>query len=260
MESPLSTLETVLGLVARLVATSPAGEGLRLVGGFRYRLLDGSCRSSLDLDYHSDGDLEEKRDALVALFRKKLLPEVKRQLGYDASAERATGPGDDSPSVKTVELAAFRTHAAGSRIEVPVDVTRVACLDPPAVRTVRGTVYLTASDADMAESKVVALLQRAFAQDRDLLDLFLFREALPADAPARLKKKLAKLSISRRQVTAQLRALRDDADLRARGIDRIIREQVDRPAASHLEASGGGRMVFGAVISLLEDLLDKGRR
>jgi hypothetical protein len=30
--------------VARLVATSPAGERLRLIGGFRYRLLDRSCR------------------------------------------------------------------------------------------------------------------------------------------------------------------------------------------------------------------------
>ncbi len=256
----LQGLETIQQLVAKLVATSPPGEGLRLVGGLRYRLLDGSCRSSLDIDYHWDKSLERKRDEVLALVRKKLLPELRQRLGYDGAAEPLAGPDADSPAVKTIALAAYRLDTPGSRIEVPIDVTRIACLDPPVVRTARGTVYLTASDADMAESKVIALVRRTFTQDRDLLDLFLFQDALAPAASARLKKKLAKLSVTRREMEKQLQALHDAADLHARGVDRIIEEQVDGPAAANLQSAGGGKMVCGAVLALLDKLLRKAGR
>jgi hypothetical protein len=40
-------------VIARLIATSPAGVSLLLIGGFRYRLLDNSHRFSVDIDYPS---------------------------------------------------------------------------------------------------------------------------------------------------------------------------------------------------------------
>ena len=46
-------LEKTQALAARLVATSPAGEKLRLIGGLRRRLLDSSARFSLELHYES---------------------------------------------------------------------------------------------------------------------------------------------------------------------------------------------------------------
>jgi hypothetical protein len=43
-------------VVARLIATSPAGVSLLLIGGFRYRLLDNSHRFSVDIDYPSHSE------------------------------------------------------------------------------------------------------------------------------------------------------------------------------------------------------------
>ena len=59
--------------VARLVAISPAGVNLLLIGGFRYRLLDNSQRFSVDIDYHWGGDLAAKHRELLALCRRVIL-------------------------------------------------------------------------------------------------------------------------------------------------------------------------------------------
>jgi len=69
-------------------------------------------------------------------------------------------------------------------------------MDLPVVSTVAGTVYLTASDADMIEGKVIALLNRTFVEGRDIIDLFLFHDQLVADAAERLKAKFGSLHIS----------------------------------------------------------------
>jgi hypothetical protein len=74
-------IEEIQRLTAGLVATSPAGVKLCLIGGFRYRLLNRGCRTSLDIDYHWDGDLDNKQAELLELLRGKLLPEVKRRFG-----------------------------------------------------------------------------------------------------------------------------------------------------------------------------------
>ena len=44
------TIEQIQRAVAALVATQPAGVGLWLVGGFRYRLLDRAVRRSVDIE------------------------------------------------------------------------------------------------------------------------------------------------------------------------------------------------------------------
>jgi hypothetical protein len=55
----LAFIEQLQRLIAGIVATSPAGHKLSLIGGFRYRLMSRSCRTSADIDYHWDGDLEQ---------------------------------------------------------------------------------------------------------------------------------------------------------------------------------------------------------
>ena len=82
----------------------------------------------------------------------------------------------------TVELAFWKLGSSLGRIEIPIDVTRIECVDPPVARTADGIVYRTASDADMVESKVISILMRTFLEHRDLLDLHLFASHLPADA------------------------------------------------------------------------------
>ena len=66
-------------VVARLVATSPPGVNLLLIGEFRYRLLDNSQRFSVDIAYHWGGDLGAKQQELLALGRRVILGQVRRE-------------------------------------------------------------------------------------------------------------------------------------------------------------------------------------
>lgn len=247
--------EEIQRLATGLIATSPAGHRLRLIGGFRYRLLNQSCRTSLDIDYHWDGDLDGKQMEIMELLRAKLLPEVERRLAYDGDVRKATGPDADSPFVKTVTMAFHRTGEAGDRIEIPVQITNIACMDPPVVRTAAGTVYLTASDADMIESKVIALFNRTFLAERDIVDLFLFQDGFVADSARRLKAKLAGLHITPESVADRYARLRANRVIHMRAIDAIIKDQIDAAVAANLKASGGGGMVFDAVVAMLKDRL-----
>jgi hypothetical protein len=138
-------------LAAKILATHAAGRGLCLVGGFRYRLLDGSARASLDLDYHWDGDLASKQTEIAEVLRGKLLPEVQRHVGLAGDVRLAAGPTADSAVVRTVELAFYHMAESGSRIEIPVDILGLARLDPPIVRTVEGTVFLTLMNRSMRQ-------------------------------------------------------------------------------------------------------------
>src|SRR5438477_2074026 len=90
--------------VAKLVAISPAGVNLLLIGGFRYRLLDNSQRFSVDIDYHWAGDLEAKQRELLALCRRVILGQIRRELGYEGSSSLRTGPDADSPNAKFLDL------------------------------------------------------------------------------------------------------------------------------------------------------------
>jgi uncharacterized protein YbjT (DUF2867 family) len=72
----LHEADRLMRIIARVVATSPAGVGLHLIGGFRYRLLDGSQRFSVDIDYHWAGDLDAKQQELLALCRRVILRQV----------------------------------------------------------------------------------------------------------------------------------------------------------------------------------------
>ena len=69
-------MELLQRLIARTVAVNPPGRNLILIGGFRYRFLDGSARVSRDIEYHWDGNLADKQSELVKLFKRALLPEA----------------------------------------------------------------------------------------------------------------------------------------------------------------------------------------
>jgi hypothetical protein len=222
----VAPIERIQRIATKVLATHPAGRGLCLVGGFRYRLLNESARASSDIDYHWEGDLQGKQMEIVDVFRSKLLPEVKRQLGYAGDVHPAAGPEAESPLVRTVELAFYRAREPGTRIEIPVDITAVARLDTPTVRTVEGTVFLTVSDADMIESKILACLDRPFCQVRDVLDIFLFQDALPPDAPVRLSQKLSKLALPPAEAIERLNRLANHRTVHVRGIERLLDEQV----------------------------------
>jgi hypothetical protein len=248
-------IEDIQRLIVRLIATCPAGHRLRLIGGFRYRLLDGSCRTSADIDYHWDGDLDAKRSEIAELLTRRLLPEVRRRFGYDGHIRATESPATESPFVKTVTAELYRTGERADRVEIPVEITAIPCADEPTVRTVSGTVYLTASDADMAEGKVVALFGRTYVQPRDLVDLYLFQDQLTVASAGRVQAKLATLGLSPERTAERFRALRRGRNQHVRAINAIIADQVEDAAAANLKAAGGGGMLFDAVVALLADRL-----
>ena len=149
-----SLLEHIQRMAAAVVATHPVGSGLCLVGGFRYRLLDRAARRSVDIDYHWCGDLDTKQRELADLFGRRLLPDVRRRFGLDGSVRASP---IESPAAAVVELAFWSIGTDLGRLEIPIDVIRLECLDPPTVRTADGILYRTASNADMLEAKVLAV-------------------------------------------------------------------------------------------------------
>jgi len=247
--------ERIQALAAEVLATHPVGHRLCLIGGYRYRLLDSSCRASVDIGYLWEGDLDAKQAEVVEVLRRRLLPEVKRQFDYDGDVQSAEGPAAESPAVRVVQLAFCRLTERGSRIEIPVEITRIARLDPPVVRTIAGTVFLTVSDADMIESKIVALVSRRFAQARDAVDIFLFQDCLLPGAAGRLAQKFRELSISPADLSERIARLQAAASLHVREIERILDEQVEPTAAANLQVAGGGAMIWDRVMQLLSGTL-----
>jgi hypothetical protein len=255
MEKQFSLTERIQTLTVKLLATQPVGHRLHLIGGFRYRLLDASCRSSADIDYHWEGDLAKKQAELVEALGRLLLPEVKRQLAYDGDVRAARGPAADSPAVGVIEMAFYRLTEPGSRIEIPLEITHIPCLDPPLIRTVAGTVFLTVSDADMIESKILALVNRTFTQPRDVLDIFLFQDCLRLDAAERLSRKLAALLLSPADVGKRFDKLQQARAVHVREIARILETQVEPAVAANLRLAGGAAMIWDQTMRLLVDRL-----
>jgi hypothetical protein len=250
-------VEAIQTMVARCVALHPAGRNLLLIGGFRYRFLDESVRTSDDIDYHWSGDLGQKQGELVALFTRVLLPEVRRRFGYEGTAGPHTGPDADSPAVRIVDLAFWRPAVPYSRIEIPIELTRIVCADPIAVRTLGGTIYPTVSEADMIESKIIAVLCRRELRHRDMVDVFLFQDRLARDSGLRLKAKLRTLNASRSAVEARTSDLHQHVPYHAKAIQEVIDTQLDPAAAAQLKEAGGGKTVLEAVLALLDRVLMK---
>lgn len=235
-------------VVARLVAISPAGVNLLLIGGFRYRLLDNSQRFSVDIDYHWGGDLDAKQQELLALCRRVILGQVRRELGYEGSVSVRAGPDADSPNARLVDL---RFWKGTTHIEIPLEVTQILCLDPPIIRTAGGTVHPTPSDADLIESKVIAVLNRIFLQHRDLVDIFLYGDKLRTDSPARLKQKLERMELRPEMVAQRLKDLQENREYHATAIQKVIDQQMDPTVAQQVSSGGGGRAVLDSALDLI---------
>jgi len=247
-----SLLENIQRMAAAVVATHPAGSGLCLVGGFRYRLLDRAARRSVDIDYHWCGDLDTKQRELADLFGRRLLPDVRRRFGLDGSVRASP---IESPIAAVVELAFWSIGTDLGRLEIPIDVIRLECLDPPTVRTADGILYRTASNADMLEAKVLAVVGRTFLEHRDLIDIFLFASHAAPDATERLTRKLGSLRIGPEIVARRLADLRSNDARHVAAVDQVIHEQLDDEAGASLRLAGGGALVLSAVSRLLTQLL-----
>ena len=244
--------EALQRLIARTIAVNPPGRNLILIGGFRYRLLDDSVRVSRDIDYHWDGDLPGKQGELVELFERTLLPNVRRTLQYEGSAAPATGPDADSTVVRAVNLAFWKPDVPGSRIEIAVEITRIAKLDPTVPVVKQGTVYPTVSEKDMVESKVIALLNRTFVKHRDFVDVFLFQNQLSDDSHHRLSSKFDTLGISEEQTRKRISDFTTHPEYHAKAIQAIIDDQLAPTAAGNINDAGGGLMILDAILKLLE--------
>ncbi len=245
------------GLVAKVVATHRPGQGLPLVGGFRFRLLNDSPRMSADVDYHWEGDLEEKRTEIAGLLKREFLPRAEEDFGYVGRAVPARGPGDESPLVKVVTVFLHRPDLKGSRIEIPVDITRIERLDEPVVVTKEGTVYLTLSDMDMIEAKVLAVYNRTFPEIRDVVDLFLFHDYLGEDSEERIRRKMETMSLDSSLALASVEKLADASRRHMAALEEILDAQVDEHAADRIREGGGAAMVFDRGMETLRKMLGR---
>ena len=248
MKAEFQEADRLQKVVASLIAKSPAGVNLLLIGGFRYRLLDNSQRFSADIDYHWGGDLEAKQRELLSLCRRVILGQVRRELGYEGSAMARKGPDADSPNAKIIDLRFWKGQV---HVETPLEITQIVCLDPPTIRTAGGTVHATPSDTDLVESKIIAVLNRIFLQHRDLVDIFLYGDKLRPDSPARLKKKLAKLQLSPEAITRRLQDLQENRQYHAAAVQKVIDEQVETTVAQQMNTGGGGKTVLDSALSLI---------
>ncbi len=248
MNRELKEVDRLQRVVADAIARSPAGVNLLLIGGFRYRLLDSSQRLSVDIDYHWGGDLGAKQRELLSLCRRKILGQIRRELGYEGSVSARTGPDADSPNAKFIDL---RFWNADAHVEIPLELTQIICLDPPTIRTAGGTVHATPSDADLIESKVIAVLNRLFLQHRDLVDVFLYADKLQADSPERIKQKLARIQLPAESVIRRLKDLQDNQQYHAAAIQKVIDEQMETTVAQQINVGGGGKAVLDSVLDVL---------
>lgn len=244
-------VEEIQKIIVRYIATHPVGRRLALIGGFRYRFLDNSVRTSNDIDYHWAGNLEEMQKRLIDSFDRELLLEVSRTLGYSGRVSARTGPDADSPFVRVIELSFWKDNVSYSRIEIPVEVTYIACEDEIEIRTVEGTIYATVSEADMIEAKVIAIFGRISLKHRDIVDVFLFHNHFLSDSNQRLKQKMQKLRINDNVIEKKMRDLQDYSDYHAKAIQEVIDSQLDLDAAAQLNDAGGGRKVLDTVMSIL---------
>lgn len=244
-------IEVLQQFVARTIANQPVGRNLALIGGFRYRFLDEGVRTSDDIDYHWTGDLAEKQNELVVSLRRVLLPAIFRRFGYAGSVNARTGLEADSSVVRIADLAFWKDGVPYSRIEIPVDVTRIICADSVQVRTVGGTIYATVSEGDMIESKVIAIFGRIRLMHRDIVDVYLFQDRFLADSAQRLVSKLDELKITSTDIESKMIDLREHGDYHAKAVQLVIDSQLDPDAAAQLNDAGGGQMVLDTIMALL---------
>lgn len=254
----ISLVEQLQQAVAEVIATNPAGHNLLLIGGFRYRFLDHSVRVSDDIDYHWCGDLVSKQRDLIRLFERRLLPDIRMRFKLEGRVDARRGPDADSPAVKAIDLAFWGNGISTGRIEIPVEITRIVCADKVELRTASGIIYPTVSNADMIESKILAVFSRNYLRHRDLLDIYLFKDNLHSESSMRLTRKMAGLQLTKRDVSSRLKDLRQNSFYHARAVQEVIDTQLDGVAAAHLRNAGGGATVLREALVVISAALPMG--
>ncbi len=254
----IDTIEQIQRIIAGMVASNPSGRNLLLIGGFRYRFLDHSVRVSDDIDYHWGGDAKNKQQELLKLFERRLLPEVKKRFNLDGQATAHSGPEADSTAVIIIDLAFWGGDSSVGRIEIPVEITRIVCADKLELRTASGVIYPTVSDADMIESKILAVFNRVYLRHRDLLDIYLFKDHLHPDSGTRLAAKISVLQISETDIQKRYADLIQHSDYHARTIQEVINTQIDSTAAEHLQDAGGAAVVLRESLNVIEAVIPTG--
>ena len=111
--------------------------------------------------------------------------------------------------------------------------------------------HATPSDADVIESKIIAVLNRIFLRHRDLVDVFLYGDKLRPDSPARLKRKLAKLQLRRAAAAARLKDLQEHREYHAKAVQKVINEHMEAAVARQMNAGGGGRTILDSALDSL---------
>ena len=119
--------------------------------------------------------------------------------------------------------------------------------------------FLTASNADIVESKLVSVVARPFVAARDLVDLFLFQSWLGAETPRRMAQKLESLSLDPGAVTRRLEKMEKHRVVHIRSIEDILETQVEEAVVASMREAGGAAMVFETVMGLLHLNLPGGR-
>ena len=249
MDKQLREADKLQRVVAKLIATGPAGVKLLLIGGFRYRLLDNSQRFSVDIDYHWDGDILQKQQELLTYCKRIVLKEVKRLFGYEGAASSRKGPDAESPNAAFIDLRFWNARRA---IEIPIEITRIVRLDPPTIRTANGTVHPTASDADLIEAKILAVLNRLNLQHRDFVDIFLYGDCLRPDSSERMRQKISALGINAEAIRKRLGDLEQNARYHATAIQKVIDTQIEPSVAQQMNFGGGGQTVLAESLKLIK--------
>lgn len=248
-------IEEIQRIVAKMIATNPPGRNLALIGGFRYRLLDDSPRMSVDIDYHWEESLSEKQKEIVLLLEKKMVPELKQRFGYDAHVRPVEGPDAESTMVKMVDLAFYSPDIHGSKRTIRIDITYIDCIDMPTTRTKDGVIYLTVTDQDMIESKIISLLCRIPTQERDFLDIFLFKSQLSEGSPERIVQKLEKKHLDLAKAHSKLEQIVKDKKYHVKNVSELIESQLDVDVANQLNQAGGAVVVCEGVITIVQAIL-----
>ena len=94
---------------------------------------------------------------------------------------------------------------------------------------------------------------------RDLVDVFLFQDALRADAPARLPQKLSTLGLPLAEAGERLDKLAQNRVIHLRGIARLLDEQAAPAVTANLRAVGGAAMVWDSALRLLRNTVNRAR-
>ena len=124
----VAPIERIQRIAAKVLATHPAGRGLCLVGGFRYRLLNESAELQAILTTTGKVISRENRWRLLmfsaaSCYRRSNDNWVTMVMYVQQPVLRQNRQGG-----ATVELAFYRASRPGSRIEIPVDITQ--CRSP----------------------------------------------------------------------------------------------------------------------------------